>query len=63
MLIIKTYFTPFPCVSIVEFEQVNNSWDYARLSKKLLDPALSPKQYWSILNTFWNNKKVPCIAP
>ena len=30
---------------------------HARLSKKLSDPATSPKSYWSILKTFLNNKK------
>ena len=34
---------------------------HARLSKKLSDPATSPKPYWSILKTFLNNKKIPCI--
>ena len=23
----------------------------------------SPKSYWSILKTFLNNKKIPCIPP
>ena len=36
---------------------------YVRLSKKLLDPQTSPKSYWSILKTFLNNKKIPCIPP
>ena len=36
---------------------------HARLSKKLSDPATSPKSYWSILKTFLNNKKIPCIPP
>ena len=36
---------------------------YARLSKKLSDPTTSPKSYWSILKTFLNNKKIPCIPP
>ena len=36
---------------------------YARLSKKLLDPATSPKSYWSILKIFLNNKEIPCIPP
>ena len=34
---------------------------YARLSHKLLDPNTSQKSYWSILKTFLNNKKIPCI--
>ena len=36
---------------------------YARLSKKLSDPMTSPKSYWSILKTFLNNNKIPCIPP
>ena len=35
----------------------------SRISSKLMDPATSPKAYWSILKTFLNNKKVPCIPP
>ena len=31
--------------------------------KKLSDPKTSSKTYWSILKTFYNNKKVPIIAP
>ena len=36
---------------------------YSRLSNKLLDSKTSPKSYWSILKTFVNNKKIPCIPP
>ena len=36
---------------------------YSRLSDKLLDSKTSPKPYWSILKTFLNNKKIPCIPP
>ena len=28
-----------------------------------MDPTISPKAYWSILKTFLNNKKIPCIPP
>ena len=28
-----------------------------------MDPAISPKAYQSILKTFLNNKKLPCIPP
>ena len=34
-----------------------------KLSKKLDDPSTMPKGYWSILNTFLNNKKAPNIPP
>ena len=36
---------------------------YTRLSHKLLDPKTSQKSYWSILKTFLNNRKIPCIPP
>ena len=37
---------------------------YTKLSSSLIaDPLTSPKTYWSILKTFLNNKKIPCIAP
>ena len=28
-----------------------------------MDPTISPKPYWSILKTFLNSKKIPCIPP
>ena len=34
-----------------------------KLSKKLDDAPTMPKAYWSILNTFLNNKKIPNISP
>ena len=34
-----------------------------RMSKKLNDPSTAPKSYWSILNWFLNNKKIPSIPP
>ena len=34
---------------------------YTCLSHKLLDPKTSQKSCWSILKTFLNNKKIPCI--
>ena len=33
------------------------------LGKKLNDPLLGPKAYWSILNKFLNKKKIPLIPP
>ena len=32
-----------------------------RMSKKLQDPPTGPKTYWSIVNWFLNNKKIPSI--
>ena len=36
---------------------------YSRLPDKLLNNKTSPKLYWSMLKTFLNNKKIPCIPP
>ena len=34
-----------------------------RLSAKLYDVSTAPKTYWSILNRFLSNRKVPIIPP
>ena len=34
-----------------------------RQTEKLRDQKTSPKVYWSLLKTFLNNKKIPCIPP
>ena len=34
-----------------------------RLIEKLRDRKTSPKAYWSLLTTFLNKKKKPCIPP
>ena len=36
---------------------------YENLAKKLNNPLLQAKTYWSILKTFYNGKKVPIIPP
>ena len=33
------------------------------MSNKLNDPLTAPKTYWSILNRFLNNRKIPVITP
>ena len=33
------------------------------MSKKLNDLSTAPQSYWSILNWFLNNKKIPSIPP
>ena len=33
------------------------------MSQKLSNKATSSKAYWSILKTFLNDKKIPCISP
>ena len=35
----------------------------AKLSSKLNNPDTAPKTYWSIINKFLNNKKIPIIPP
>ena len=36
---------------------------YENLAKKLNNPLLQPKTYWSILKTFYNDKKIVLIPP
>ena len=36
---------------------------YENLAKKLNNPLLQVKTYWSILKTFYNEKKIPLIPP
>ena len=36
---------------------------YANLAKKLNNPLLQAKTYWSILKSFYNEKKIPIIPP
>ena len=36
---------------------------YENLAKKLNNPLLQAKAYWSILKTFYNGKKIPLIPP
>ena len=43
-------------------EESKNQY-YTLLSHKSLDPKTSQKTYWSILKTFLNNIKIPCIPP
>ena len=36
---------------------------YENLAKKLNNPLLQAKTYWSILKSFYNEKKIPIISP
>ena len=36
---------------------------YENLGKKLNNPLVQAKTYWSILKTFYNGKKIPLIPP
>ena len=43
------------------------SWNFYKwtywVKKKLNNPLLQTKTYWSILKTFYNEKKIPLIPP
>ena len=36
---------------------------FSEQGKKLFDPSLGPKKYWSILNNFLQKKNIPIIRP
>ena len=36
---------------------------YNYLAQKLIDPSANSKTYWSILNTFFNGKRISLIPP
>ena len=36
---------------------------YENLGKKLNNPTIQTKSYWSILKSFYNNKKITLIPP
>ena len=51
---------------ITEFNELISSTKalyYDNLGKKLNNPLLQVKTYWSILKTFYNDKKIPLIPP
>ena len=58
-------FRRFQCIQNLLTATIEKSKEqfYSRISTKLMDPTISPKAYWSILKTFLNNKKIPCIPP
>ena len=43
--------------------EISKEMYYSKLSAKLTNNKINPKCYWTILKTFLNNKKVPCIPP
>ena len=43
--------------------EANKEKYYSRISKRMMNPLTSTKTYWSILKSFLNNKKIPCILP
>ena len=36
---------------------------YSRVASKLTNVQINSKTYWSLLNSFLNNKKIPLIPP
>ena len=46
--------------SLIETRKQNYHF---RLAEKLRDRKTSPKAYWSLMETFLNNKNFPCIPP
>ena len=50
-------------LSILDVLTSTKALYYENLAKKLNNPVLQAKNYWSILNTFYNDKKTPLIPP
>ena len=44
-------------------ELISSTLYYENLAKKLNNPLLQAKTYWSILKTFYNDKKILLISP
>ena len=44
-------------------ELISSTLYYENLAKKLNNPLLQTKTYWSILKTFYNDKKILLISP
>ena len=69
----KNYFNLNNSASVRHLEQMQESLRgnietskqkyYSKLSSKLTNKNTNPKCYWSILKSFLNNKKIPCIPP
>ena len=69
----KNFFNPNNATSIRHFQQMQGSLQrnieiskeryYSKLSAKLKNNKINRKCYWTILKTFLNNKKIPCIPP
>ena len=43
--------------------EANKEKYYSRSSKRMMNSLTNTKTYWSILKSFFNNKKIPCIPP
>ena len=47
----------------IRMQEISKQQYYFKLSRKLSVNKNSPKCYWSILKSFLNNKRIPCIPP
>ena len=58
-------FRRFQCMQNLLTATIEKSKEqfYSRILTKLMYPTISLEAYWSILKTFLNNKKIPCIPP
>ena len=43
--------------------EISKQKDYSNFFRKLAADKINPKCYWSILKSFLNNIKIPCISP
>ena len=43
--------------------EANREKYYSCISKRMMNPLTSTKTYWSILKSFLNNRKIPCVPP
>ena len=56
----------YPANLIIELNELISSTKtlyYENLAKKLNNPLLQAKTYWSVLKTFYNNKKIFLMPP
>ena len=47
----------------IRMQEISKQQYYFKLSRKLSVNKSRPKCYWSILKSFLNNKRIPCILP
>ena len=57
-MVLKNLITDF-----IELISSTKALYYENLEKKLSNPLLQVKKCWSILKTFYNDKKIPLIPP
>ena len=59
----RSFEIDFLLLELNEFINTTKALYYENLSKKLNNSLLQAKSYWSILKTFYNEKKIPLIPP